>query len=248
MAALALGITGIFAMIGFRFTAHESAMADTKLRSMAFKASSSKEAERSRIARELQKSVNSHLVLAKQRARELTDVPDSVITQQDMISVEQEVSESIKQIYRVIGQLRPAELDQGGLDFALESLANKYTKESDCEFKYRSSKAGKVTMRWEVEVALYRAADLALDNIVRHAKVDQAEVWLNLKPSMARVTIKDNGIGFDVKKAMIDEGHLDSSLNEIETLVGSLGGKLSVFSTPKLGAMIRFEVPILQAT
>jgi signal transduction histidine kinase len=63
---------------------------------------------------------------------------------------------------------------------------------------------------------------------------------------MARVTIKDNGVGFDVKKAMIDEGHLDSSLNEIETLVGSLGGKLSVFSTPKSGAMIRFEVPLIQ--
>ena len=248
MAALALGITGIFAVIGFRFTAHESSLADTKLRSMTFKASSSKEAERSRIARELQKSVNSHLVLAKKRARELTDVPGTVISRQDMISVEQEVSESIKQIYRVIGQLRPPELDQGGLDVALESLSNKYTKESDCEFKYRSSKAGKVKMRWEIEVALYRSADLALDNIVRHAKVDQAEIWLNLKSSMARVTIKDNGIGFDVKKAMIDEGHLDSSLNEIDTLIGSLGGKLSVFSTPKLGAMIRFEVPLLQPT
>jgi two-component system NarL family sensor kinase len=111
MAALALGITGIFALIGFRFTAHESATADTKLRAMAFKASSSKEVERSRIARELQKSVNSHLVLAKKRSRELTDAAGSVITQQDMISVEQEVSESIKQIYRVIGQLRPPELD-----------------------------------------------------------------------------------------------------------------------------------------
>lgn len=246
MAALALGITAVFTLIGFRFTAHESALADTKLRAMAFKASSSKETERSRVARELQKSVNSHLVLAKQRARELTDVPSCVISHEDMISVEQEVSEAIKQIYRVIGQLRPPELDEGGLDAALRSLTEKYSVEGGCEFRYRSTNTVTLKMRWEIEVALYRAVNLALDNIVRHAKVKQAEVWLNLKSSMVRVTIKDQGIGFDVKEAMIDQGHLDSSLNEIETLIGSLGGRLSVFSTPSVGTMIRFEVPLLQ--
>ena len=53
MAILALGVTGIFTFIGFRFTAHESSLADAKLKSMALKASVSQSTERSRIAREL---------------------------------------------------------------------------------------------------------------------------------------------------------------------------------------------------
>jgi two-component system NarL family sensor kinase len=245
MATLAFSITGIFAFIGFRFTAHESDMADTKLRAMAFKASSSKETERSRVARELQKSVNSHLVLAKQRARDLTDRDGQLITKGDMISVEQEVSEAIKQIYRVIGQLRPPELDQGGLSVALKALTRRISKDSDCDISFHVSGRPQ-KMRWEIEVALYRAANLAIDNIVRHADVDHAEVWLNLKSSMVRVTIKDQGVGFDVKRAMVDDGHSDSSLNEIETLVGSLGGKMNVFSTPSAGSIVRFEVPLAQ--
>ena len=157
--------------------------------------------------------------------------------------VAEEVSEAIKQIYHIIGQLRPPELDQGGLDVALKSLTEKYTQETNCEVTYKSNNKS-VDLRWEAEIAIYRAVTLALDNVERHAGVNKAQVIFHVSSSIVRVMVKDEGVGFDVKEAMKDDGRLGSSVNEIETLIISLGGKLNIFSTPNTGSVVRFDVPL----
>ncbi len=93
--------------------------------------------------------------------------------------------------------------------------------------------------------SLYRIAQEALTNIVRHAGATQAQVCLDVAPSEALLAVRDDGQGFDPQIALareVDREHF--GLRGIQERVASLGGACEFLSRPGTGASVLVSVPL----
>ena len=99
-----------------------------------------------------------------------------------------------------------------------------------------------VRMPEHVEVALYRIAQEALQNMVKHAKAGLAWVGLSFGNGTARLEVADDGVGFDVPTAWDSGGFGLRSMRERAELVG---GRLSVRSRPGGGTSITVTAPAI---
>ena len=221
-----------------RFIAHESDMADANLKTMAEGISNSKEVERVRVARELEQGANVHLINAKNRIDFLVE-SSSAPQQEKILEVRKEVRKALDHIYGVVCDLRPPKLVESGLKPALRDLVARMTKANGCQIAFRF-KGDESRLKTEIETALYRVTDLALNNIVSHSKADEAEVWLIQSEKLVQVTIKDKGVGFDASS----KADINSGLGEMRLLMSAINGRLRLFSTPYMGSMLRLEVPL----
>jgi signal transduction histidine kinase len=96
----------------------------------------------------------------------------------------------------------------------------------------------------DVEEALYRIAQEALHNVVKHARANQARVRLELKGDQACLSVEDDGEGFDDSSA--DEGQL--GLTGMRARAVRLGGTVTIRSTPGAGTVVEALVPLAQRT
>jgi signal transduction histidine kinase len=97
---------------------------------------------------------------------------------------------------------------------------------------------GDVTLA--VEEAIYRIAQEALNNIVKHARATRVDLALARKGGALTLEIRDNGAGFDPDGSF--SGHL--GLKTMRERAERLGGTLSLKSAPSLGARLRVGIPV----
>jgi len=97
----------------------------------------------------------------------------------------------------------------------------------------------------KLELNIYRIIQEALNNISKHAKANKVDIDLHFNSRMFRGTVKDNGIGFDIKSqgvgTLVGIGYGLISMRERTKISG---GEFSVQSKPGKGAEIFFEIPI----
>jgi signal transduction histidine kinase len=104
---------------------------------------------------------------------------------------------------------------------------------------------GKRRFSPEVESLLFRIVQEALNNIRRHAQASEAQVVMEFAEDRTKVTISDNGRGFELSGRVDDlprSGKL--GLAGIQERARLLGGSLDVKSEPSKGATIVVEAPI----
>lgn len=92
----------------------------------------------------------------------------------------------------------------------------------------------------EQEEHLYRLAQEALHNIVKHAGAQHAWVELQSRAGSVVMTVRDDGAGFDPAEPR--PGHL--GLRTMEDRAAEVGGRLAVRSAPGAGTTVRIELPL----
>ena len=92
----------------------------------------------------------------------------------------------------------------------------------------------------DVALAIYRITQEALNNTVKHARASQAEVRLECDSGLVKLTISDNGVGFD-PEALLPHGY---GLQGMRERAEQLGGSFNLQSEPKVGTTIIVETPI----
>ena len=93
-----------------------------------------------------------------------------------------------------------------------------------------------------IEAELFRIAQEALNNVVKHAHADHAVIVLDLEnASQVLLRIEDAGVGFDPAQARLLPGHL--GLTSMHERVEALGGMLTIDSHPGAGTRVYVEVP-----
>ncbi|HEU5062215.1 MAG TPA: GAF domain-containing sensor histidine kinase [Solirubrobacterales bacterium] len=201
------------------------------------------EAERARWARELHDETLQGLgalrmSLAAMEGAEPTAAQELI--QRAIVDVETE----IEKLSSLITDLRPMALDELGIGAALESLADRL-EAPGLEVKTQvdhSFEAGGATARYEeeLETAIYRIAQEALDNTVKHAKasVVVVEVVDDDDRGEVRVSICDDGGGFDPSAETTGLG-----LNGMRERVELLGGSIEICSAPGEGVEIQAVLP-----
>jgi len=195
--------------------------------------------ERQRLARELHDSVSQSLYgiqLAARTARERLD-PDLAGVVQPIDHVMQLAEDGQAEMRALIFELRPDSLQAEGLVTNLDMHIK--------AVRARAGIAGETVVRdepeapIEVKQALYRIAQEALRNMVRHASAQHVDVRLEARPGTVVMEIADDGIGFDPEGPF--PGHL--GLRSMRERALAVGGSLEVVSSRGQGTRIVVTVP-----
>jgi signal transduction histidine kinase len=198
--------------------------------------------ERNRLARELHDSATQSLygvtMFAEAAARLLTA---GQIEQAagHMREVRATAKEALQEMRLLIFELRPPILEEQGLVAALQARLESVEGRSGLQTKFEAEGVGNLPS--EVEEALFRIAQEALNNALKHAQAGKVRVCLTQAQQNVTLEITDDGVGFDTT---CTQGGL--GLAGMEERAALLGGRLTVNSEPGGGTRVRVEVENLK--
>jgi len=139
---------------------------------------------------------------------------------------------------RAIQALRASPLEERGLAGALDQLGAAAAARSSIAVDVVVEN-GLDDLGPQLEQAVYRIADEALTNVVRHSRASAASVRLEKARTGLSLRVSDNGSGFDAARSM-PNGHL--GLQGMRERAELVGGSLDIDSTPNGGTTVRFDV------
>jgi two-component system sensor histidine kinase DegS len=134
-------------------------------------------------------------------------------------------------------------LDDLGLTPTINRYVETFNEQSGIEVRLISTG---MEQRFEsyLEVMVFRAIQELLSNIARHSQATQVILQMDTSPTGLRLSLEDNGKGFDVEK-MSEKGGM--GLKVIRDRVQMLGGTMEVHSTLGHGSHILFQIPTKNA-
>ena len=202
------------------------------------------EQERKRVAAELHDGPVQHLTaldVMLERARRTLDQP-SVASQREAIEkVQGRIREEVSDLRKMMSELRPPALDNLGLVAALQEQLAAVGREAGLESSIDSTLDTR--LQPAQEIVLYRVAQEALTNTVKHAGADR--VWILLKPMDGHVVLEvgDDGGGFDPSEAAasVSSGHF--GLLGMRERIEMAGGKWDLVSGAGSGTVVRAWLP-----
>lgn len=172
--------------------------AQDSLRSYVQLAIRAEETERRRLSRELHDETIQDLVVVRNSLRGALQSGESLDERARL--VESGIDRSIDDIRRLCRALRPSILDDLGLLPAIEALTGEVRSRSKLDVSMRVE-GTPVRLPAEAELAIYRVAQEALHNVERHASATRVKVEVSYADTGTRVSIVDDGRGFDPQLA-----------------------------------------------
>jgi two-component system NarL family sensor kinase len=233
--AIAVAGLAVIALCALVLNVTEYRSADAKLKRLAQQVVESQENERARLSRELhdgisQMMVSVKLLLESALARfERADarVPAAEVALTTSLT---RLGDTLREVRRISHALRPSMLDDLGVAAALEQLTRELSEESGIEIGFTQiTHTHAATLPDTVNTVLFRIAQEALTNIVRHAQASSAALALDISHDAVTLTIADNGRGFDVTHAFVGR-RSGIGLRNMRERLEALGGKLSLLS------------------
>ncbi|AVH98137.1 diguanylate cyclase [Streptomyces sp. WAC00288] len=197
--------------------------------------------ERSRLAHELHDAVSQKLFslrLTAQAAAALVD-RDPVRAKGELQQVAALAAEAADELRAAVVELRPAALDEDGLVHTLRTQIQVLDRAHSARVTFESP--GVRALPATQEEAVLRVAQEALHNALRHADAERVRVSLIRDGRGARLTVADDGKGFDPRTVRSAGRHL--GLVSMRDRAGGVGGRLTVTSAPGEGTTIEMEVP-----
>ncbi|HXF84511.1 MAG TPA: GAF domain-containing sensor histidine kinase [Anaerolineales bacterium] len=196
--------------------------------------------ERQKLARELHDSVSQALygiALGARTARTLLDRDPAQAAQPlDYILYLSEAG--LAEMRALIFELRPESLQTEGLVAALGKLVNALGARHQLKVTLEAQDEPAVLL--DVKESLYRIAQEALNNIVKHARATQVKVSLKVESGELRLGISDDGTGFDTGAEF--PGHL--GMITMRERAEKVGGTFAIESAPNAGTHIQVTIPL----
>jgi len=212
------------------------------------------EEERKRIARELHDETSQQLTAlalnlqALIEMMEMGDVKDTEI--KAMLKRTHNITvQASTEVGRLIRELRPTLLDTLGLPAAIRNLAetNLASKGIHVTTEFKGMEQRRLST--ETELTLFRVAQEAMSNIVRHSEAKKVVVRLECNTNECTLCIEDDGKGFNVGEiTRIEKDGRGAGLFGIRERVGAVGGEAYVESQPGKGAKAIAKVPAVRST
>ncbi|MCP9946316.1 GAF domain-containing sensor histidine kinase [Streptomyces somaliensis] len=197
--------------------------------------------ERSRLAHELHDAVSQKLFslrLTAQAAAALLD-RDPARARTELQQVAALAAEAADELRAAVVELRPAALDEDGLVHTLRTHVQVLDRAHTARVTFDGG--GVRALPAAQEEALLRVAQEALHNALRHSGAGEVAVRLSRRGQGARLTVADDGRGFDPRAIRSAGRHL--GLVSMRDRAGGVGGRLAVHSAPGEGTTIEMEVP-----
>jgi len=196
--------------------------------------------ERTRLARELHDSVNQTLfsIVLTSEAAALLAISDPQRARAQMEAVQELARGAMEEMRSLIFELRPADLGADGLVSTLRKHVDVLRRVHAAEIELDVE--GERPLGPAVEREVFRIAQEALWNAVKHARAGRLRVHLAMPDHRVVLTVADDGIGFDPLDRRAEGKHL--GLLGMRERAEGLGGELRVESHAGSGTTIRLEL------
>lgn len=191
-------------------------------------------AERNRLARELHDAVSQTLFSANLIAEVIPRLWDR--NQQEararLEELHQLTNGALAEMRTLLYELRPAVFKEAKLGDLLKHLTQGISVRS--EIPIRLTVEGEKKLSAEVQIALYRITQEALNNIVKHANPQQANVFLSCQDKEVKLVISDDGCGFD--PSTVSSEHFGLSI--MRERATSINAAIQIISEPGSGTKV----------
>jgi two-component system sensor histidine kinase DegS len=155
-----------------------------------------------------------------------------------LVATSELLEQSMDELHNVIFALRPPDLDDVGLEAAVERYVNQINRTGlPSEFEI----SGEIRrLSPEVRLGIYRIIQEALHNALRHAHADEALVKIEYRDNELRASVRDNGSGFDIESA---GRSMSLGLLSMRERAAAIGADLDIVSRPGAGTIVVLRRP-----
>jgi len=197
------------------------------------------EEERRRLGRELHdETAQSLLVLRLQMEMLEREAPSEMRLK--LQGLRESLEDNIGELRRVIAALSPALLERLGLAPAIRQLAERFRKRYPVELRTRVLDQA-LPVSEQVAEAVYRIAQEALQNVLRHSQATHVNLLLRIADRLVKLSVVDNGVGFDADG--VAGRPMSFGLLGMRERASLVGGALQIRSAPGKGTAVVLEVP-----
>jgi signal transduction histidine kinase len=151
------------------------------------------------------------------------------------------VEDITRQIRDIMAELYLPELEDYGLAAALETYAERAASHGNLELIADLPDLDSPPLTSDVRIALFRSAQEAISNVLKHANATQLEISLQGENGRVRLRVEDDGRGFDPNAASQKETP-SWGLRIMRERIESIGGNVQIESKPGQGTRVTFEV------
>jgi signal transduction histidine kinase len=206
-----------------------------------------RERERTRWAREIHDETIQGLGALRLKLANARDLDDREALSEAVGAVLEGLGGEIEGLRHLITELRPAALDDLGLEAALQALARRAQAIDGLDVQVELALGSRERLDAELESTIYRVVQEALTNVSRHAHASSARVSVLEREGVVRTTVTDDGQGLPDAGRLgprgdgLEGGFGMSGMRERAELVG---GELELAPAPGRGTVVSLSVPL----
>ncbi|HUH96424.1 MAG TPA: sensor histidine kinase [Anaerolineales bacterium] len=200
------------------------------------------EAERQRLSRQMHDGpaqAMSNFILQTEIAMRLLDV-DASQAKEELANLKSAAMNTFQKVRNFIFELRPMMLDDLGMVPTVRKYVEAFKEQTGLEINLTIT-GSEHRLEPYLEVMIFRAVQELLGNAARHSQATAVKVLLDMGNEMVRVSVDDNGKGFDAEAVL---GGKSLGLKLIRERAEMLGGGFDIDSSPGKGARISFSIPV----
>lgn len=211
------------------------------LRALAGELLTAQEEDRRRISRDLHDDINQRLAMLsmdlRRMEKDLSSDPEQF--RDEIRRVSEHLTAVSDDVRKMAYRFHPSILDDLGLVKAVRRLVDDFSARTGIASSY-VHKDPFAVLPTELTICLYRVVQESLSNIARHAQASQVEIELICEEDAVSLSVRDNGVGFDIGRMAHTGGHL--GLLSMRERVRLAKGTLEVESALMQGTQIRVEI------
>jgi signal transduction histidine kinase len=154
-----------------------------------------------------------------------------------------QLDSEIQSLRALIAELRPAALDEIGVEAAIQGLAERVSATAglavDIQLSLSDARSANGGPGSELESTIYRLVQEALTNVAKHSRAEHVRLSVIEQNGAVEVSVEDDGVGFDV-----GAGHGGFGVPGMRERVAMIGGSFELSSAPGAGATMRAVIPV----
>src|SRR5688572_19407683 len=227
-------------LLGFAIDVTESKEFEAVLKDLSSRLINAQEEERRRVARELHDDLNQRMAILSIELEQLGKTNRVAKLNTRLQSIQTKAQQISADIHQLSYKLHPSKLDHLGLAAAIKGLCQELSSAGKLDVEFAQS-GFPANLPEDVTLCVYRIAQEALRNCVKHSHALEARVSLENTGKEILLTVADAGRGFDPDSDAMTKGLGFTSMQDRLRIVS---GKLQVHTKPNVGTRIEVAVPI----
>lgn len=203
------------------------------------------EEERMRVSREIHDGPAqsmANVVLKAELCEKLLSI-DMNQSKEELRNLKEIVRNSLKDIRKIIYDLRPMSLDDLGLIPTIKRYTDNFVEEKEINVEVMVL-GEQETIKPIIEIACFRVIQEALNNVAKHSKAKDVLIKIEQTVDKLTIVIKDNGVGFEVDKLKTNSYENGFGLIGMKERAELLNGKLDIISAPRKGTKVILYIPL----
>lgn len=210
-----------------------------ELRHLSARLNHAREEERRHLSRELHDELGQHLTAVRIELAALGRDSDATVRAR-LADLMTRVDTIVTSVRRIAADLRPAMLDDLGLEAALEWLIKDWASRGRTAIHYRLDPL-EVDLNDAAKTAVYRIVQEALTNVSRHAQASEVQVSLQREGDALHIVVEDDGVGLAPDAASKRHSH---GLRGIRERARALGGRAEMTDRAPCGCRLSVHLPV----